>query len=94
MSEFLQYFFLGCEADQTFSVLAAELKSEDVYTIEFLKQKIEECPINPKPIVRTLEYIYDWKTVISPRLAYPQLANHSKYNSFLITRENGKGVLR
>ena len=67
----------GCEADQCFSILAALLKAEDVFTLENLKQKVEGCSINPRPIFRSLDATYDWKEYVSPLLAFPQLGKVS-----------------
>ena len=52
----------GNETDQCFSVIATELKKEDILTLETLKKKIEDSPLNPKPVCRDLQYIYNWKS--------------------------------
>ena len=71
----------GNECDQCFSIIASELKSEDILTVEDLKQKIGSASVNPKPVVRDLEFIYDWKSYVLPFLSDPALANHTRYNS-------------
>ena len=83
----------GNEVDQLFSILANEFKAE-ITTLESLKEKILNSPILPKPICRSLLHIYNWKEFISPRLADPPLVNHSKYNSFVLQREEGKVKFR
>ena len=83
----------GNECDQTFSILANEFKTE-ILTLQSLKDKIVNAPILPKPICKSLLYIYDWKNFIISRLADPPLANHSKYNSFKIEKENGNVKFR
>jgi hypothetical protein len=83
----------GNECDQTFSILANEFKTE-ILTLQSLKEKIVNAPILPKPICKSLLYIYDWKNFIGPRLADPPLSNHSKYNSFQIEKENGNVKFR
>ena len=70
------------------------LKHENVYTVEDLKQKVIESSISPKAIFKTLDFTFDWKKFVEPNLAGPQLANHTKYHSFQLTRENDRGVLR
>ena len=84
----------GNEVDQGFSIIARELKSEDLYTVDDVKKRILGAPINPKPICEELEFTYAWKEFISPILADPQLSHHTRYNSFSITNENNLGVLR
>ena len=76
-----------------FSILANELKS-DIITIEELKEKISNSPIQPKPVCRSLDFIFGWKTYITPWLADPPLTNHSKYNSFAVKKEDGRVKFR
>ena len=78
----------GNEVDQLFSILANELKSE-ILTIEDLEEKMLAAPIVPKPVVSSLEYIFDWKSFIEDKLSKPALKNQSKYNSFLFSSEDG-----
>ena len=66
----------------------------EITTIEDLKNKILSAPMIPKPICRTLWYTFGWKSYISDHLASPALENHSKFNSFLISREDGEAKLR
>ena len=70
-----------------------EFKAE-ITTIEALKDKIINAPIQPKPICRSLLHTYDWKGYITPKLSDPPLVNHSKYNSFLIQKEEEKVKFR
>lgn len=79
--------------DQLFSILASEFKSE-IITVDDLKSKIVNAPIKPKPICRTLWYTFGWNSYITPQLADPPLVNHSRYNSFLISLEDGLAKLR
>ena len=83
----------GNEVDQLFSILAQEFKS-DIKTVEDLKKKIEDAPIKPKPICRSLEYIFGWKEYVTPWLADPPLTNHSNYNSFQWQNEEGSVKFR
>ena len=80
--------------DQCFSILTNELKNSEILTVESLKKKIVNSPIQPKPICRSLLFIWDWKKYIDPKLADTPLVNHSKYNSFLIESENGNVKFR
>ena len=66
----------------------------EITTIEDLKNKILSAPMIPKPICRTLWYTFGWKSYISDHLTSPALENHSKFNSFLISREDGEAKLR
>ena len=72
----------GNEIDQLFSILCRQFKA-DIPTLEILKEKITAAPIKPKPICRSLDFIYDWKSFIEDKLTNPTLKYHSKYNSFL-----------
>ena len=78
----------GNEVDQLFSILATELKA-NVKTIEDLQEIIENSDIKPKAIYRDLEYIFGWKNYVTPWLTDVPLVNHSKYNSFIVKKENG-----
>ena len=78
----------GNEVDQLFSILANEFKSE-ILTIEDLKAKIVESPIEPKPVCNNLMYIYDWKSFIEDKLSSPPLQNTSFYNSFSFSSDRG-----
>ena len=89
----LHIFLSGNQCDQRFSILANEFASE-ITTIESLKEKIEGAPMTPKAICRSLQYIFSWKKFISEQLADPPLTHHSKYNSFLISLEDGNAKLR
>ena len=75
------------------SILANELKS-DITTIEELKEKITNAPIQPKPVCKSLDFIFGWKGFVTPWLADPPLTNHSKYNSFSVQKESGKVKFR
>ena len=84
----------GNEVDQLFSILTSEFKSDNITTVEDLKDKILNAPIQPKPVCKSLEYIFGWKDFVTPWLSAPQLANHSKYNSFSFHQKEGRAVLR
>ena len=84
----------GNEVDQLFSILTSEFKSDNITTVEELKDKILNAPIQPKPDCTSLEYIFGWKEFVTPWLSDPQLANHSKYNSFSFNHKEGRSVLR
>ena len=72
--------------DQLFSILCKQFKT-DITTLEILKERILSAPIIPKPICRSLDFIYDWKQFIEDKLTQPPLKYQSKYNSFLLTLE-------
>jgi hypothetical protein len=86
-------FQIGNQCDQRFSILATQFKSE-ITTIESLIEKIENSPMTPKPKCVRLWYIFDWNNYITPQLADPPLSNHSKYNSFIISLEDGEAKFR
>ena len=48
----------------------------------------------PKAICRSMLFTYGWKDFITDHLSDIPLENHSKYNSFIITSENGLAKLR
>ena len=48
----------------------------------------------PKAICRSLLYTFGWKSFIEEHLSDPALENHSRYNSFTISSEDGKAKLR
>ena len=48
--------------------------------------------MSPKPLCRTLLYIYGWKNFIEEKLNH--LENHSRFNSFVLSRENNEVRLR
>ena len=76
------------QVDQLFSILANELKKEDILTIEELVAIISSAPLEPSAICNRLMYIYDWKEFIEDKLSSPQLKNISKYNSFQFVSED------
>ena len=78
--------------DQLFSILTNEFKNVEIPDVETLMQKIADAPMKPKPIVQSMQFSWDWKTFIEPRL-YP-LENHSLFNSFSIKKEDGEVKLR
>ena len=86
--DYLMVGHTGNEIDQLFSILCKQFKA-DIPTIETLKEKITSAPIKPKPICRSLDFIFDWKSYISDKLTNPPLKNHTKYNSFLLNVEVG-----
>ena len=80
----------GNEVDQLFSIICPMLKV-DITTIEILRDRILSAPIEPKPICRNLDFIYDWKQFVGSKLANPPLRYQSKYNSFRVNVENRNG---
>ena len=90
----IRFVLSGNEVDQSFSVVAQELKHQPIHTVEALKVKIEGSPLKPHPTVEFLDYVFDWKKFITPHLSDPQLTNHTRYNGFLFTREDNLAVLR
>ena len=71
-----------------FSILTNEFKTAEIPDVETLKQKIENAPIKPKPVVESMMYSWDWKEFVEPRLN--PLENHSLFNSFLFKKEEGE----
>ena len=63
-------------------------------TIEDLKRKITEAPLEPKAICHSLMFIFDWKSFIEDKLSTPPLQYTSKYNSFSFTVEGGEVKFR
>jgi hypothetical protein len=82
--DYLMVGHTGNEVDQLFSCLCPQFKA-NITTIEILKEKITSAPITPKPICKSLDFIYDWKLFVGDKLTNPPLKFHSKYNSFLLT---------
>ena len=66
----------------------------EIVTLEELKKCILETPMKPKPICHSLWFIYGWKDFVSEYLTDVPLENHTFYNSFKISRENGCAKLR
>ena len=59
-----------------------------------LVQKIRNSPILPKPEVKELLYIWDWRSFVGPNLSGKKLQNHSFFFSFFLKKENGLAVFR
>ena len=58
-------------------------------------EKLKSAPIQPKPNVKVLYFISDWKKFVEPKLSKERLSNHSGYHCFKITsEEEGKVSLR
>ena len=76
--------------DQMFSILTNEFKDE-IRSPDELLGKIRRAPISPKPDVRSLDYIHDWKTFCQPHLdgGCTSLKNHTMFNSFKWSKESG-----
>ena len=66
----------------------------EILTVDQLKEIILKAPISPKPDVRHLWYIFGWRDYIIDHLSDQQLKNHSRFNSFLISQEDGIAKLR
>ena len=79
---------------QLFSILANEFKNSEILTLETLLFKMEMAPIIPRPICKSLLYVYDWKDFVTPNLTELPLCNHSKYHSFIFQNENGSVKFR
>ena len=86
---FLHVGHTGFAVDQLFSILAAQFKNKEILTIEDLHSLVRESSITPKPSVESLEYIFDWKSFIEPRMTTPHLANHTFKKSFIFFKEDG-----
>ena len=72
-----------------FSILAGQFSKSEILTVEDLVDKIKNSPMQPKPSTHELLYAFGWKDHITSSLSDPALANHTKYNSFILTKENG-----
>ena len=96
--EVVLYFLLvghtGNAVDQTFSILTQEFKKSEIKTLEELEKLILNSPINPKPEVERLHYVWDWKHFMSNNFTEKSLSNHSFYNGFSIKKEGGITRLR
>ena len=84
---------LYVQVDQLFSILTTEFKSE-IRSPDHLLDKIKNSSICPKPIVKELLYIWDWKEYITDKLSGTKLQNHSFFHSFMFKLENGIAVMR
>lgn len=69
--------------------MADQFEKSEILTVGDLVEKIENSPMTPKASTHELLYAFGWKKYITPKLSDPQLMNHSKYNSFVLTKENG-----
>ena len=83
---------LGNEVDQVFSILSGELKKNEISTLDDLKNVILNSPIEPKPVVRSQMFTWDWKANVEGHLN--PLENHSFFNSFSFKKEEGVVCLR
>jgi hypothetical protein len=79
--------------DQLFSILCRVLKCE-ISSPDALIKTIQQAPIIPKPEVRELLYIWDWRSFITPKLSDKALHNHSFYHSFQMRSHNKVVVFR
>ena len=59
-----------------------------------LVNALRMAPIQPKPLVKVLYFISDWKKYVEPKLTKEKLANHSGYHCFKITDDDSKVCLR
>ena len=84
---FLMVGHTGNNCDQLFSILTQEFKSE-IKSLEELFDKMKSAPIEPKPEVESLLFIWDWKGFISPLLSKKELKYHSYYHSFQVKKED------
>ena len=84
---------LGNQCDQRFSILA-DAFTANITTIEELIKLMKDAPMTPKAVVRKLDVIYNWKGFVEEQLSEVPLENHSKYNSFLLSREDSEVKLR
>ena len=76
-----------------FSIISRELKSE-MRCLDDLIKRMKEAPITPKPEVEELLFTWDWRGFVTPKLTGKTLKNHSFYHSFLLKKENGRGMFR
>ena len=60
--EFLIVGHTGNAVDQLFSVLSKQFEKVNIRTLEELFTLIENSSIQPKPVVLSLQYIWDWKS--------------------------------
>ena len=71
--------------------MATEFK-RDINTVSELKDIIKNSAINPKPVVETMWYIFDWRGFVANSL-WP-LSYHTRYNSFKLTKEENEVKFR
>ena len=90
----LSFIIVGNQCDQRFSILSAAFSATNIITLDELKKLVLDSPMVPKAICRSLLFTYGWKSFVEDSLSDIPLENHSKYNSFLITSENGLAKLR
>ena len=84
---------INFKVDQLFSILCQVLKCE-IQSPDALIKTIQQAPIIPKPEVRELLYIWDWRSFIIPKLSDKALQNHSFYHSFVMKKEHRVVVFR
>lgn len=75
-----------------FSILDGEVKKSEIKTIEELVYLVENSAILPRPTCRSLDFIWNWRDYISPFLT--ALKNHSFYNAFKFSKEDGQVRMR
>ena len=61
----------------------------EICTVEDLVSIISNSSIQPKPSCQQLEYIWDWKSFITPNLYKVPLGQHSNFHCFQIKKEGG-----
>ena len=84
---FLQVGHTGNSVDQIFSILTQEFKTE-IKSLDELLEKMRSAPIEPKPVVESLLYIWDWKSFCEQHLSEKELKYHSYYHSFQVIKED------
>ena len=77
-----------------FSILTQEFRNSEIKSLSEMFGKIVESPVRPKPTCESLLWTWDWKSYIEDKLSDTGLQNHSFYNCFQITKENGLTKLR
>ena len=69
-----------------------DFKKSEIKTIEELVDIVENSAILPKPKCGSLDFIWNWRDYIDPFLT--ALKNHSFYNAFKFSKENGQVRMR
>ena len=72
--------------------MTREVKKIEISTLDELHDLILNSPIEPKPIVKSMLFTWDWRSFIEPHLN--PLENHSFFNSFNFRKEEGLVRLR
>ena len=80
--------------DQLFSIITEQIHGRELRCLEDLVQAVSTSPMKPNPTVIILHHICDFKEFITPKMDANELAKHSFYHCFKITKEDSITRLR